>query len=71
MEVFPKSKGAGLGLLTMHLKIARGKELSVTEVRKIWFNQGAGKSKQEIGRSIKRSKTAVTKEYFEKCFKLN
>lgn len=37
----------------------RGKELSETEVRKIWFYKGAGKSEREIARLMKRSKTAI------------
>ena len=43
-------------LFRLYLK-PKGKELSATEVRKIWFHKNIGKSEVEKTRLMKRSKT--------------
>ena len=51
------------------LKISRGKELSEYEVRKMLFYKDTGKSKKEITKLIKRSKTVIIRKQDSKKIK--
>lgn len=60
VKVFPRNKGARFRFyIVIYFKMARGKELSVTKIRKIRFYKDTGKSERKIARLMKHFKTAI------------
>ena len=61
--IFQRSKDAGLDYIIQDtFEEAAGKEMSSTEVRRIWFYKGVGEIQREISRIMKRSKN-----YYSQC----